>query len=373
MKKLIRASLAASAVAGLTLVGMAAPAQATTTAPTLPAGYKMVAVGCDDVSNSNIWNLDPVTGAATLIGTPSDITDPNNANSHMDCAGQGTYNPVSKKSYYVGWGAGDTWLSEANLTTGATTNVQAISDNGCVLTSDNSGNLYQWVSSGAATNSSVVNNSISNPNNSNVLETVNPDTGVITNVSVIDNAGSAFTNFSDCAFAFNPVDNMIYTFSTVTTNTANTNHDREIWKIDPTTGAATDTGHFVDRTTLTSGAFGPDSMVIDANGIAWIQDDSNTPDWGLVAVDLATGEAWNRAPGNYDTAHSLYPTADQITNSQNANGMFYQMSIWIVPTETAVAPTLASTGSDSGSLVAFAGLIALLGAATLVASRRRTN
>jgi len=375
MKKFMRAAVAASAVAGLSLIGMAAPAQATTTAPTLPTGYKMLAVGCDYLNNANVWQIDPVTGSSTSLGTPSDITDPNDSTSHMNCAGQGTYNPVSKKSYYVGWNAGDTFLGLVDPTNGSSTRAANIPENGCVLATNNQGTMFQWVEPSAATNSNVVNNTMSNPNNSYVLQSVDETTGVETNIAPIEDAGATF-NFSGCAMAINPVDNFLYAFSLTTTNSANTNSSREIWKIDTTTGAATDTMQFVDNSALTTHSrFCPDAMAIDTNGIAWVQDDCYGQHDGLVAVNLATGESWDMAPGTFDANHTLYPTADQITNSENAEGWFYQMSIWLVPTEesSTTTPALANTGSESGSLVAIAGLIALLGAVTLVASRRRTN
>lgn len=338
MKKLLRTGLVLAAFGAVVASGIA-PAQAATTAPAFPEGYALLALDCED-AYGQLWNIDPVTGDSTPIGTPS--VSANNT----DCAGQGTYDPISGTSYYVGWGD-DTLLTTVDAETGLSTAGPVINDNDCVVTAGNDGTLYEFVSGPEFL----------------ALATLDPSTGLSTIIGT-----DIGTNFSSCAAANNPADDKIYSF-----------HDNgdgyDIITIDKVTGLY-NFERYVDTSAL-SHAFCADSMAVDVNGIAWVQDDC-APGYGIVAVDLSTGEAWDMAPGFFDVGHTVYPTAEEITNSDNAEGSFYQMSMWIVPTGDAApampeAPALAQTGIATTEVAAFSGIavLALIAGIGIIAVRRR--
>jgi hypothetical protein len=315
----------------------------------------MYAMDCDEAPGQ-LWQIDPVTGDATPVGTP--VPTANN----FTCAGQGTYDAVTGTSYFIGWGDDDT-LASVDLATGVSTDGPILADNDCVVTAGNDGTLYE----------------IDRSEGSN-LATIDPTTGVAT---IIGSSSMDTVGLKSCAMANNPVDDQLYTFRQVTIDSVVVD---QIITIDKTTGQL-DYVRDVDGSAL-GYSFCAESMAIDANGIAWVQDDC-APDYGFTAVNLSTGEAWAMAPGTYDVGHTVYPTARQITNSQNAEGNFYQMSIWIVPaatpvveptTEPTVEPTaaaapavLASTGVNGVQVGLFSGFAALavIAGLGLVAARRR--
>ncbi len=312
----------------------------------------MYAIDCDYAQNGQLWQIDPVSGDATPIGTPVVTANV------ITCAGQGTYDAVTGTSYFIGWGDDDT-LASVDLTTGVSTDGPILAYSGCVVTAGNDGTLYE----------------IDRSEGSN-LATIDPTTGVAT---IIGSSSMDTSGLTTCAIANNPVDDQLYTFRQVTIDSVTY---YQIITIDKTTGQLAYVRD-VDVSALGYN-FRADSMAIDANGIAWIQDDG-APDSGFTAVDLSTGEAWAMAPGTYDVGHTIYPTADQITNSQNSEGNFYQMSIWIVPAATpevepTVEPTvaaenavLASTGVNDVQVGLFSGFAALavIAGLGLVAARRR--
>lgn len=349
MKKLLRAGLVLAVTGAFAAAGIV-PAQAVTPAPTLPEGAIMYAMDCDYVFGQ-LWQIDPVTGDATPVGTPVATAN------EITCAGQGTYDAVTGTSYIVGWGNADT-LTVVDVTTGLHTDGPELVDNSCIVTAGNDGTLYELARTGG---------------DYLALATIDPLTGTETVIGT--DLGSSVR---PCAVANNPVDDEIYAFRD--------NGDvLEIGTIDKASGLF----EYVRDADLSAilRDVCVDSMAVDANGIAWIQDDC-APDSGFTAVNLATGEAWAMADGNYDVGHTIYPVASQITNSQNPEGQFYQMSIWIVPAAVpAVEPTaeptnapttapavLASTGTNETQIGLFAGFaaFAVIAGLGLAAARRRT-
>lgn len=338
MKKLLRTGLVLAAFGAVAASGIA-PASAATAAPTFPEGYALLAIDCEDAPGQ-LWEIDPITGDSTPIGTP--VATANNPN----CAGQGTYDPISGTSYYVGW-ADDYVLTTVDTVTGLSTDGPLINDNDCVVIAGNDGTLYEFVDGP----------------DYQALATLDRITGDATIIGT--DIGS---NYYGCAVANNPVDDKIYSF--------HSNGDGyDIITINKVTGLY-NFERYVDTSAL-SHEFCADAMAVDANGIAWIQDDC-APGDGIVAVDLATGEAWDMAPGYFDVGHTVYPTADQITNDENVEGSFYQMSMWIVPTgddtpATPEAPALAETGIATTEVAAFSGIavLALIAGIGIIAVRRR--
>ncbi|HLP22588.1 MAG TPA: LPXTG cell wall anchor domain-containing protein [Microbacteriaceae bacterium] len=345
---IVAATTLALALAGTTSVGAA---NASGSAPTLPSGSTMFTVGCDALNNLSLWDYDPTNGDATLVGEPSVLPGPN-PGTNFYCGRQGGYNPVNGKAYLPVYG-GENQLAEVDLETGEFTLLGRIPSNDCVVTVDNEGVLYQNSQSGD-------------------LEIIDPVTLATTVVG-------ALPSVRNCALAINPVDDQLYGFRY---DSGIRNY--VIVKIDKSTVAELSTVP-VDMTNLTGATtFRPDSMAIDSNGIAWIQDDNYGPGCGMVAVNLATGEAWPMATGAYDRAGSLYPTASQISGNQNAEGYFYQMSVWIVPgEEPTVEPTpeptdstpttvsLASTGANVAPLGTAAGVLLAAAVGVAFALRRR--
>jgi hypothetical protein len=340
VKKIIRAGLVLAVAGAFAAAGMA-PAQAATTPPTLPEGSVMYAIDCQDTAGQ-LWIVDPVTGAATPVGTP--VATANEAN----CAGQGTYDAVSGTAYYVGWGNNNV-LTSVDLTTGLSTDVMVLDHNNCTVTAGNDGTLYELDSQNGP------------------LYVIDPSNSAETPIG--EGFGVGVT-VQTCAVANNPVDDEIYIFR-------NNFGTYEYGTIDKTTGLWEYVGD-VDISALTH-AFKPDSMAIDSNGIAWIQDDGALES-GFTAVDLSTGEAWEMAIGQFDAGHTIYPTAQEIIDNQNAEGYFYQMSIWIVPAEVpAEGPTtepaaLASTGvnGSQAGLISGVAALALIAGLGLTVARRRT-
>jgi len=255
---------------------------------------------------------------------------------------------VSGTAYYVGWGNNNV-LTSVDLTTGLSTDVMVLDHNNCTVTAGNDGTLYELDSQNGP------------------LYVIDPSNSSETPIGEGFGVG---VSVQSCAVANNPVDDEIYTFR-------NNFGTYEYGTIDKTTGLWEYVGD-VDISALTHD-FRPDSMAIASNGIAWIQDDGAL-EYGFTAVDLSTGEAWEMAIGQFDAGHTIYPTAQEIIDNRNAEGYFYQMSIWIVPAEVpAEGPTtepaaLASTGGNGSQagLISGVAALALIAGLGLTVARRRT-
>lgn len=313
--------------------------------PSLPSDWTLYTISC---TNNNelpvqLYSLNASNGVAAAIG---DAATNGNATSAR-CLYQGTFDPVTKTSYFYGYPASSSddgsFLASMDVSTGqATRKVQLTIDQ--AVTADSSGTLYSTI-----TGSDYLHG----------LVTINLATGEKTPV------GSATlpNDLNTRALAVNPKDGKIYTF----TRPGYTG-PLNIVTIDKSTGALTDSQKDV--------AFGgsgqptqtpsPNAMAIDSNGIAWIVDLNISNDGGLIAVDLSTGESW------VVSANIAFPNAPL--------GGLTTQSLWLVgpdvpapPAPTPATPELASTGSPLLLLPLWfgAGLV-LAGAGLWLLPRRRT-
>lgn len=322
--------------------------------PTLPAGWTMYAVDCED-QTGQLYTVDTITGEATAVGNPATN---GNATAGQSCAAQGSYDPVSKLPYFLNWGFGGVpdYLATADVVTGAFTNVGTIIGNlpasdqwESAVTFDKAGTLFAL-------------------NLSSKLATINLQTGAATEIASAPTLPSGFKKY---AMAVNPRDDEIYGF--VRNNqTDNGNTKLEIVTLSKTTGVMTRTGKFVDETSagLNRTNANPSSMAVDANGIAWIRDDgSPNSGTGLIAVDLATGATWTATQGLFNA--TLYPGPPSPYS-------FYSMAIWLVPGTSPAPPapptpaenTLAKTGSVDAMFIPGAVLLVLFGGAVIALQRR---
>ena len=345
----------ASAVVSPTASSAADPA------PTLPVGWTMYAVDCED-QTGQLYTVDTTTGITTAVG---DAATNGNFDAGQSCAAQGSYNPVTQMPYFLNWGCGGVpdYLASADVVSGKFTNVGTIIDD---LPSGN-----QWES--AVTFDAA--GTLFALNKSNKLSTINLQTGAATEIASAPALPSGFRKY---AMAVNPADGEIYGF--VRNNqTDNGNTNLEIVTLSKTTGVMTRTGKYVDETStgLNRTNANPSAMAVDSNGIAWVRDDgSPNSGTGLIAVDLATGATWTATEGLYNS--TLYPDS---FNTPPSPYSFYSMSIWLVPGSSPEPPappapptpaenTLAKTGSVDAMFIPGAVLLVLLGGAAIALRRR---
>ncbi len=275
----------------------------------------MFVINCDYVNYPGdpgyLWQVDP-TAADPTAGNATPIGDPH---TDVTCAAQGTYQASSGTSFF--FDNNDYYLWNPNLEDGVFTEAFPDSYNSpSALASDTDGNFY-------------VLNWHSTPPFGYRLATMD-STGTITEVNPTINVSNTkdFSNYG--ALAINPVDGKLYTFN-------RSGGDLQIWTIDLVTGNYVDTGIVVAESGLGFES-DPTAMAIDENGIAWVTDDATSTGSGLVAIDLATGDAWLISQGFYDATSTVLPS----------HGSFNTMSIWIVP------PASSGGGSNSGGSAALA-------------------
>ncbi len=309
--------------AGLMTAGIA-PAQAAGM-PVLPSNQHFFAVDCDDFLGS-VFSIDTTNAASTLVGTGA-------PGSSVDCGYGAQSNPVDGTAYTLIGGA-TTYLATVDTTAGTLTKVADIT--GAVT------DAWQLM---------ITNSGAAYVMQSGMLYTLDLATGITSTVgSLVPNLGAA---------GYNPNDDTIYAFK----------GSGQAYAIDRTTGTATpDSAHNIVVPAFTcpdtnNADTAIDGVVFDANGNAWIQNDSH---YGcvssLLVEDFATGTTYH--VGEFtDTAQSLYTSSPYH---------WYTETIFI--TTDAVETTLPNTGSSAGAMVTTftigAGLLAA-GALALLMLRRR--
>lgn len=340
-KQLIRTTLAA--VVLCTSVLVASPANAISSPPSLPNGWTMYSLDCDS-HGGQLSSVNVATGETTPIGDPTALGN------DSECAAQGTYLSATNSSYVKNDAAAGGKLAQVNVDSGKITNIAPT--DAYALTSDAAGTVYSSIWS------------LTNPQEFGLV-TVNLTTGA---TSFVDTTNTYRAPYN-LAIAVNPVDDKIYMF---TRDTAS-NSPLRIVTVNKATGELVETNKVVDESASgLNRQASPGSMAIDSNGIAWIEDDNYGAIGGLIAVNLATGEAWNMSDKFFNA--TLYPSSSY----------YYTMSIWLVPpagggngenggNASRESGSLANTGFGGAPFLASGVLISLVGGALLLRARRQKN
>jgi len=323
MKKSLSLPAVLAVAAALALAGAAA-ADAVPATPVLPPGQTLYSIDCDDAA-PQLWSVTP-DGASTPIGA---------AGAGVSCSGGAQTSPVTGVTYFITYD-GESRLSTIDPATGVVTGIAQI--NG-----DTNG-AWQLI---------ITNSGAAFITNSSFLYTLDLATGATTQLGDM-------APFNPGAMAYDSSTDTIYGFTFGNT--------LAIYTIDPSTGAATDTGHggnWPAANCLGGGseAGSPDGAVFDANGIAWIQSDScvsNIMAWDPVNnIAYMTGEL-------FDSTGTIYPSGAKT---------YYSQTFFIAPVPQ-VKPALANTGVDYAPMAIAGGsaaVIVLAGIVLLVVRRRRAG
>ena len=206
-----------------------------------PVDNTLYSVPCDGSMTSFLHKVDLSDASGTVVGANS-----------LDggCSGQGAWNPVTKKAYFINWDyEGDHGLAEVNLETGRPTFLgefrtidpdtsEPTYTGGYALAIDNEGNAYVWYD--------------------DTLYSVDLSNGVVNEI------GAADANCSIYAMAVNPLNDKLYGIDYC--------GNYSYYEINKLTGELTVLGSY-DTGVVGSSI---ESLQFDTAGVAYIEVDDNT-------------------------------------------------------------------------------------------------